>query len=407
MKKDGLSRRSYGSGSLFESNGRWYGKWRVDGRQIKRLLGPKRQPGSRQGLTRKQAEADLRQLMQEQQVRATSPDEAGTVAEAGRRLVRDLDVRGRKASTLAAYESTLRAHLVPHFGDRDLNRITTDDVEAFAGGCRAKGCAPKSIRNYLGALHAILDHAKVRPNPVADARKPEAEDTDPDIRFLSEEELDALLRAVPDDHLGPTDRALYLTAALTGLRQGELFGLRWRDIDWTAMRVRVRRSYARKRAGREAQFGRPKSKRSSRSVPMHDRVGAELERHFQRSHYTADDDLALCHPHTGGPLDHSRVLKRFKAALRTAAIRPILFHDLRHTVGTQMAAAGIPMRTLQEWMGHRDIKTTMIYADYAPSDHEREFVARAFRATAAEDSSQPPDGEAQLPTSGYQSGTNP
>ena len=205
---------------------------------------------------------------------------------------------------------------------------------------------------------------RCRPNPVTDARKPEADDTDPDIRFLTEDELEALLRAVPDDHLGPTDRALYLTAALTGLRQGELFALRWRDVDWMASRIRVRRSYARKRAGREAQFGRPKSKRSSRSVPMHDRVGAELERHFQRSHYQADDDLVFCHPHTGGPLDSLQRSQAVQGCARRAGFRPIRFHDLRHTFGTQMAAAGVPMRTLQEWMGHRDIKTTMIYADY-------------------------------------------
>ena len=54
------------------------------------------------------------------------------------------------------------------------------------------------------------------------------------------------------------------------------------------------------------------------------------------------------------------------------------FHDLRHTFGTRMAAAGVPMRTLQEWMGHRDYKTTLIYADYAPIAHERDFVERAF-----------------------------
>jgi hypothetical protein len=87
------------------------------------------------------------------------------------------------------------------------------------------------------------------------------------------------------------------------------------------MRIRVRRSYARKRAGREAQFGRPKSKRSTRSVPMHDRVGQELERHFQRSAYQTDYDLVFCHPHIGGPLDHSKVLKRFKDALDAAGVR--------------------------------------------------------------------------------------
>ena len=75
-------------------------------------------------------------------------------------------------------------HLVPHFRDRDIHRITTEDVEGFVAASRAKGCAPKSIRNYLGALHSIFEFAKVRPNPVTDARKPEATDTDPDIRFL-------------------------------------------------------------------------------------------------------------------------------------------------------------------------------------------------------------------------------
>ena len=69
-------------------------------------------------------------------------------------------------------------------------------------------------------------------------------------------------------------------------------------------------------------------------------------------------------PHTGGPLDHSKVLKRFKDALDAAGVRRVRFHDLRHTFGTRMAAAGVPMRTLQEWIGHRDFKTTMIYADY-------------------------------------------
>ncbi|MDO8209650.1 tyrosine-type recombinase/integrase [Conexibacter sp. CPCC 206217] len=58
------------------------------------------------------------------------------------------------------------------------------------------------------------------------------------------------------------------------------------------------------------------------------------------------------------------------------------FHDLRHTFGTHMAAAGVPLRTLQEWMGHRDLTTTQRYADYAPSEHEGEMVAAAFARPA-------------------------
>jgi integrase len=111
---------------------------------------------------------------------------------------------------------------------------------------------------------------------------------------------------------------------------------------------------------------------------MHDRVAAELERHYQRSAYKGDDDLVLPHPQTGGPLDSSNTLDRLHAALDAAGLRRIRFHDLRHTFGTRMAAGGVPIRMLQEWMGHRSISTTEIYADYAPSDHERELVERAF-----------------------------
>jgi integrase len=59
-------------------------------------------------------------------------------------------------------------------------------------------------------------------------------------------------------------------------------------------------------------------------------------------------------------------------------VRDVRFHDLRHTFGTRMAGAGVPLRTLQVWMGHRDFKTTVIYADYQPSEQEAELVNRAF-----------------------------
>jgi integrase len=62
-------------------------------------------------------------------------------------------------------------------------------------------------------------------------------------------------------------------------------------------------------------------------------------------------------------MDRSELLKRYEAALARAEVRPVRFHDLRHTSGTRMAAAGVPMRTSQEWMGHRDFATTLIYAD--------------------------------------------
>jgi integrase len=191
-------------------------------------------------------------------------------------------------------------------------------------------------------------------------------------------ELEALLRTVPDDAFGRVERVMYLAAATTGMRQGELIACRWLDVDWSARRIRVRRNYVR------GEFGTPKSKRSSRAVPLIDRLAGELDRLAQESAWGGDSDLVFANPATGGPLDLSKVLKRFKAAMTRAGLGHrlgdggITFHSLRHSFGTAMAAQGVPIRALQELMGHRDFATTLIYADYSPSEHEAEWAEEAF-----------------------------
>lgn len=363
-----VPRRSYGSGSLIERGDAWYGQWRVGGRLVKRKLGQRREPGTRRGLTKAQAEAALRQAIGEH--RPSAPKERIGLEEAGARYVRHLEtVRYRKRSTIQDYEIMLRRHLVPFFGDKPLERVGAGDVESYVQAKLRCGLARQTVVNQLNFLHGVFAHASKRgwttDNPVADVERPPAGRRDPDIRFLRTDEVEALLRAVPDDVLGEVERALYLTAAMAGLRQGELVALRWADVDWAAGVVRVRRSFTR------GEFGAPKSRRSSRAVPMADRVAAELERHFQRSAFQADLDLVFCHPETGRPYDASRLRKRFARAVTAAGVRPVRFHDLRHTFGTQMAASGAPLRSLMGWMGHRDIATTLVYADYAPQPERR------------------------------------
>jgi integrase len=111
---------------------------------------------------------------------------------------------------------------------------------------------------------------------------------------------------------------------------------------------------------------------------MADRLVRELARWAQRTEYGADGDLVFAHPQIGSPLDRSKVTKRFKAACRAAGVREVKFHDLRHTFATRLAASGQPLRTIQEFLGHADSKTTQIYAHYAPSEHEVQMVNDAF-----------------------------
>ena len=433
-KRASGGKRRYGTGSIFEKRNAWYGQWRVRNRTITGKLGPVRSPGSRDGLTRKMAEARLRKLMAE--VTVAPVYERMTVEDVGERLIKHLITRGRKASTTIGYESYLRVHIGPFFGEKSIAEITKDDIEEFVAACLDNDQSVKSTRNYLGFLHSVFDFALrkgwVPGNPCKAVEKPDVADEDQDIRFIDRAELDALLAATagprsrrkpetverarrvrrlrdredlpwkrigaelgiaestaiylygldlderaPAEPLCEVERALYLTAAMTGMRQGELLALRWIDVDWTAHRIRVRRNLVRGR------FGTPKSKRSSRSIPLADEVARELELLFKASSYQADGDLVFAHPHAGKPLDRSQLLKRFKAALRRAGVREIRFHDLRHTFGTRMAAAGVPMRTLQEWMGHRDFKTTLIYADYAPAANEAQLVNAAFARGAS------------------------
>ena len=377
-------KRAYGSGSVFVRHGSWYGKWRVGSRQVQRKLGPTRPAGSSDGLTRKQAEAALRRLIGE--VRVLAPEQRITFSQAGERYIHHVEhVMQRKASTVKDYRIILERHLAPHFHTAPIDKIKPADLEAYVVAKARAGLAIKTVTNHLNFAHGVFRYALKRgwttSNPAAACDRPQAARADPDVRFLTSEELEALLRAVPgEDILGPTDHALFMLAAMTGLRQGELVALRWRDIDWPAGVVRVRRTYSR------GEWGTPKSRRSSRAVPMADRVAAELDRHFQRSAYRSDDDLVFCHPHTGNPYDASKLRERFYATMKAAGMSHrcglkggITFHSLRHTFGTRMAAVGVPMRTLQEWMGHRDFTTTLIYADFAPDPAGgAAFAALAF-----------------------------
>jgi len=403
------SKRTYGSGSVVVHRGAWYGRWWIGSRYVKRKLGEIREPGTREGLTRKQAEMALRRLMSE--VRVVVPEEQMTYQEAGDRYLHHLEhVKRRKPSTVQDYRIILNKHLVPHFASKPLDRIAARDVAGYitakstgkdkgrGRGRDSGGLSRKTIVNHLNFAHGVfayaVKHGWCTSNPVAATDRPETEQADPDIRFLDLAELEALLRVAAElactpaegeaepDVRAPTDHALYLTAAMTGMREGELVALRWRDVDWSASVIRVRRNYTRGR------LGTPKSKRSSRALPMADRLGGELDRHFKRSLYKGDDHLVFCHPQTGEPYDASQIRKRFYAAMEAAGMGQrrgreggITFHSLRHTFGTRMAAAGVPMRTLQEWMGHRNLATTEIYADYAPDPaYGAAFAEGAFTA---------------------------
>lgn len=406
-----MGKRSYGTGHLYEKWGSYYGRWRTgDGRLLNRKVGDIRPAGSREGLTRVQAERQLRRMQEAEEIapRPKPGAQVPTVDEVCDSLRRKMRLEGARRSYLEGCESMQRIHISPAFGEQPITQVGTSDIEALANKMLADGLAPKTIRNVLTFAHSIFEHGidrgHTRENPVRRAARPGRRrrgDTNPDLQFLTVAELEAVMRAIPDhvvervpaptrrgrrgpapppppDVLGPVLRLIVLTAAMTGLRQSELLGLRWRDVDWAAQRIRVRNTFVR---GEHSTDG--KSDLSTRrSVPMADHLARELARWSQRTAYGSDGDLVFAHPHTGKPVDRSKVTKSFKAACRSAGVQPIKFHDLRHTFATRLAASGQPLRTIQEFLGHADSKTTQIYSHYAPSEHEVQMVNQAFASEA-------------------------
>ena len=410
MQGKSSARRALGSGSLIEradKAGRtsWYGKYRAaNGEQRMKVLGRKRVAGGDVGLSRREAEKKLRALIDEAQ---NEPDAQGRHAfdDVAAALIEHKQRLGKvKPTTLQDYRILLDTHMRTYFAGREIRKVSVTDVEGYVSAKlappdldratrRAQGrLTAKTVNNHLNFLHGVFEFAIKKQwatfNPVRVIDRPGSHGDDGEVRFLTLNELEKLLQGVPDDSLGATDHALYLTAAMTGLRQGELSALRWGDIDVAARKVRVQRTFSR------STVGTPKSRRSRRSVPMVERVARELSDQAERVADRSPQGLVFAFPdstRSDEPFyDASRMRKRFYDAMTAAGMAHrcgeaggITFHSLRHTFGTRMASAGVPMRTLQEWMGHTDIQTTQRYAAYAPSTADDLLAEAAFSRIAA------------------------
>ena len=355
----------------------WYMKYRLpDGRQVQKKIGPAWTERGRPAagyFTKRQAEDALRELLHEAR-RGTLPGltrSGASFADAAAEYLRYCEHdRACKPSTLRDYRSNLDAHLLPAFGAQALETITPDAIDAWRNSLT--GLSSRTTNKLLVVMGGVMRRAQhvwgLPSNPVASVEKHRARSSG-DIDVFSPEEVMALVRAAASEQ----DAAIFLVAAFTGLRRGELLALRWRDVDFAGSAVRVRTSYA---AG---QLTTPKSGKV-RSVPMAPDVGEALARLGQREHWVGDDDLVF--PGAAGDyLDGSALRRRYATALNRAGLRPLRFHDLRHTFGTRMIAKA-DIRRVQEWMGHADVQTTMRYLHFAPRAEDARLVAEAFQIDA-------------------------
>lgn len=284
-----------------------------------------------------------------------------------------------RASTVEMYRGHINRHIVPELGKLPMPRVSYEACEGFKRARLAAGVTPVTCRKILGTLKRILDHAVRRKflvhNPMSSVQmpRPPADPTDDDdIVIFQPEEIRALIEVAPSER----DKTLLLAAALTGARQGELFGLQWQDIDWPRSQVRVRRSFNH-RAWYDV-----KSKASRRRIDAAPQLMSQL-RAWQVQ--CQDSERSLVFPGgTGEPIHQTNWLRRIYAPLFTAADLPYRhFHVFRHTFTSMLLELGKPEKYIQDQLGHTDDKLIRRVYGHLVKDrhpeHARDLGAYLFR----------------------------
>jgi len=281
-----------------------------------------------------------------------------------------------RPSTRERTEAGLR-RILPALGDRSLRSIRPSDVQAFVGGLSAEGLAPSYVESLYRLLSSIAKAAVadrlIAETPCRGVRLPRRERSKAVRDVLTVDQVNALA-----DALGSRGRALVLTAAGLGLRQGEACGLTVDRVDFLRRTVRIDRQLVTGRDG--VRFGPPKTPASDRAVPLPATVAEILAEHLR---IVGPGDDGLIFTLDGGrPISRNRLADRFRAAARQAGLAGVTFHVLRHFAASALIASGCSVKAVQSFLGHATAAETLdTYGHLWPDDDDRlrAGIDHAFR----------------------------
>lgn len=361
--------RRYGSGSVFPSKGKWLAQWelpREDGKRRRRQLTA---DSEAEGWRRMRAAQRT-----EGQSSSRSRQRTESVGAFLDRWLADVAPQKRRERTVVGYRAILA--VVPAtvrdagIGDGALPHL----LQVWIGSLDRH---PRTIAHYAAVLRTAFGYAvrkhMIAINPAADLDLPAIPRTD---RIpLTADELRAFLGAV-EGPLAP----LWITAGWTGLRQGELLGLRWEDVSLDRATLIVRHSMSRLpgKKGTRYVLTDPKTERSRRTVPLLPAVVEALRplrKAYLRQPPELDQGLVFATP-SGSPLDASRVSLEFGRALAATGTRHVRFHDLRHGTASLLIEKGVDLATVSAILGHSNIGTTVDLYGHLTETHKRTAMAK-------------------------------
>ena len=246
--------------------------------------------------------------------------------------------------------------LVPHFGDLVLSKITPHHIEEYKKSRLDDGINPSTINRELACLKHMFTVAER-------FRKFDGKNPVKEVNFL--QEIKRVMKILAKDEIGRLCDAanghikpIIIMALNTGMRKGEILGLRWNDIDFIEHYIYLKKTKS----------------NVMRKVPMNSVVSGMLKKIKREGGYV------FTNPATG--LQYSDIFHPFKTACEEAKIRDLRFHDLRHTAATLMVMGGIDLVTVKEILGHSTIEMTMRYAHPTPENKRRavEVLGSVFEA---------------------------
>lgn len=290
-----------------------------------------------------------------------------------------------RASTYDSYVRNIKLHVIPRLGERPLDKLTADDIDVFYAGLlkdgnklrraaddgQPRGLAPKTVHNIHVMLNKALSDAArkgtVVRNVVALADAPSLQARKrPEIKAWEVDQLVAFLDAIESHRMGPA----YYFSAHTGMRRGEVLGVRWRDIDLDAGRVSVRQALV--SVAYEMSISDVKTGTSRRTIEIDEDV-VQVLRDWRKTRTEERDGIApdpddLVFVKVDGTSMHPDIFSQvFDRTVAKLDVPVISLHDLRHTHATLLLKAGVHVKVVSERLGHANVAFTMnVYQHVLP-----------------------------------------
>jgi len=353
-----VKRRGNNEGTIYQrQNGRWIAQVRIEGQRLGKSFS-----------TQKECRSWIKD-MQEQ-------IENGLSVDGFKMTVHDLfkmwleSIQGSvRPRTLDQYQGVVRNHLEPVLGEIKLRELQPYQIQQLYNSLLAEGKSNRTVQLVHSVIHRALVVGQqlglVGRNPASAVTPPKVPQKE--MQVLDDNQARQLLIAAQGDRY----EAMYYLAITTGLRQGELLGLKWEDIDFSSGILQVKRQLQRV-PGKGVRLSEPKTKAGRRQIQLGPESVNQLITHRKRQDIEREGDRweehGLIFPSSvGTPTGQRNLIRSYKRLLKKAGLPNIRFHDLRHTAATLMLLNGIPLIVVSRRLGHSKPSVTLdIYGHYLP-----------------------------------------